>query len=65
MKRRIWTSKQKAQIVLEGLSGQIDVSHICPKYQVSQTQYYKWRDTLPQNCYQSFEVKKQTVKEHF
>jgi transposase len=63
MKRRIWTSKQKSQIVLEGLSGQIDVSQLCQKYQVSQTQYYKWRDAFLQNCHQSFEVKKQTVKE--
>ena len=44
MKRRYWTSKQKSQIVLEGLSGKIDITQLCQKYQVSQTQYYKWRD---------------------
>ena len=60
MKKRTWTSQQKLQIVLEGLSGQIDVSHLCQKYQVSQTQYYKWRDAFLQNCHQSFEVKKLT-----
>ena len=38
MKRRNWTSKQKSQIVLEGLSGQIDITQLCQKYQVSQTQ---------------------------
>ncbi len=63
MKYRQWTSKQKAQIVLEGLSGQIDISNLCQKYQVSQTQYYKWRDAFLKNCHQSFEVKKQSVKE--
>jgi transposase-like protein len=63
MKRRNWTSKQKSQIVLEGLSGQIDVSALCQKYQVSQTQYYKWRDLFLANCHQSFEVKKQSQKE--
>jgi transposase len=63
MKRRIWTSKQKSQIVLEGLSGQIDINQLCQKYQVSQTQYYKWRDAFLQNCHQSFEVNKQSHKE--
>jgi len=62
MKRRIWTSKQKSQIVLEGLSGQIDVNTLCQKYQISQTQYYKWRDLFLANCHQSFEVKKQTYQ---
>ena len=63
MKRRIWTSKQKSQIILEGLSGQIDITKLCQKYQVSQAQYYKWRDAFLQNCHQSFEVKKQSQKE--
>ena len=63
MKRRQWTSKQKSQIVLEGLSGQIDVSKLCQKYQISQTQYYKWRDQFLQTCHQAFDVKKQSQKE--
>ena len=63
MKRRNWTSKQKSQIVLEGLSGQIDITALCQKYQVSQTQYYKWRDLFLANCHQSFEIKKQSQKE--
>lgn len=63
MKYRNWTSKQKSQIVLEGLSGQIDISKLCQKYQISQTQYYKWRDQFLKNCHQSFDVKKQTEKE--
>jgi len=63
MKRRTWTPKQKSQIVLEGLSGQIDITQLCQKYQVSQTQYYKWRDLFLANCHQSFEVKKRSQKE--
>lgn len=63
MKYRQWSSKQKSQIVLEGLSGQIDITALCQKYQVSQAQYYKWRDQFLQNCHQSFEIKKQTEKE--
>ncbi len=63
MKHRIWTSKQKSQIVLEGLSGQIDISALCQKYQISQAQYYNWRDLFLANCHESFEVKKQSQKE--
>ena len=63
MKHRQWTSKQKSQIVLEGLSGQIDITALCQKYQISQTQYYKWRDLFLKNCHQSFEIKKQNEKE--
>ena len=63
MKKRLWTSKQKSQIVLEGLSGQIDITKLCQKYQIAQTQYYKWRDLFLVNCHESFEVKKKTDKE--
>ena len=64
MKRRKWTSQQKLQIVLEGLSGQIEISKLCAKYQVSQTQYYQWRDMLLKFGNQAFEVKNSTKREH-
>lgn len=63
MKRRKWTSQQKLQIILEGLSGQIEISKLCSKYQVSQTQYYLWRDQLLKFGHQSFEAKNITKKE--
>jgi transposase-like protein len=63
MKYRQWTSKQKSQIVLEGLSGEIDISKLCQKYEISQAQYYKWRDQFLANCHESFDIKKQTDKE--
>ena len=43
MKRRKWDSKTKAMIVVEGLKGK-PVSEICIEHQISQTQYYRWRD---------------------
>lgn len=63
MKKRTWTSQQKLQIVLEGLSGQIEISKLCAKYQVAQTQYYKWRDLLLKHGNQAFELKNVTKKE--
>lgn len=46
MKKRSWTNQQKMQIVLEGLKGQLPVAELCNKYELSQSQYYKWRDLL-------------------
>lgn len=43
MNRRKWDAKTKALIVLEGLKGR-EVSEICLEYQISQAQYYQWRD---------------------
>ena len=57
MKKRNWLSKQKLQIVLEGLSGQIEIVKLCAKYQIAQTQYYLWRDQLLKFGYQAFETK--------
>ena len=63
MQRRKWSSQQKLQIALEGLSGSIEISKLCAKYQVSQTQYYQWRDHLLKYGHQAFEVKNVTKKE--
>jgi transposase-like protein len=63
MEKRHWTSQQKLQIVLEGSSGQIEISKLCAKYQIAQTQYYQWRDQLLKHEHQAFEVKNVTKKE--
>lgn len=46
MKRRQWTGKEKLQIVLEGLKGQVPLGELCTRHQLSQSQYYQWRDQL-------------------
>jgi len=63
MEKRHWTSVEKLKIVLEGLSGQIEITKLCSKYQIAQTQYYKWRDQLLQFGHQAFETKSITKKE--
>ena len=63
MQKRKWTSQQKLQIALEGLSGQIEISKLCAKYQIAQTQYYQWRDQLLKFGHQAFETKNITKKE--
>jgi len=57
MKRRQWTSGQKAQIVLGGLRGQ-SVAALCTEHGISQAQYYQWRDKFLSNAHQAFEVDK-------
>jgi len=63
MKKRKWLSKDKLKIVLEGLSGNIEISKLCTKYQIAQTQYYQWRDLLLKYGNQAFEQKNVTKKE--
>ena len=63
MQKRKWTSQQKLQITLEGLSGSIEISKLCAKYQIAQTQYYQWRDHLLKFGHQAFETKNITKKE--
>jgi transposase-like protein len=42
-KRRKWDAKTKAIIVMQGLKG-TPVGDICIEHQISQAQYYQWRD---------------------
>jgi transposase-like protein len=43
MKRRQWDPKTQAMIVIEGLKGK-SVAELCTEHQISQAQYYQWRD---------------------
>jgi transposase-like protein len=54
MKRRKWDSKTKARIVLEGLSGR-SISELCSEYEISQNQYYIWRDKFLKDSHKAFE----------
>lgn len=55
MKRRKWNSKEKSQIVLEGLRSQTTVGDLCLKYGITQAQYYQWRDRFLGTCHEAFE----------
>jgi len=49
MKRRKWKPGQKALIVLEGLKGR-PIGELCAEHEISQAQYYQWRDQLLANA---------------
>lgn len=55
MEHRKWDSKTKFQIVLEGLKTDANVTEVCNRHQISQTQYYKWRDQFLANGPKTFE----------
>ena len=46
MKRRNWNPKEKLKIVVEGLSCNCTIAELCNRYQITQTQYYQWKDKL-------------------
>ena len=46
MKKRKWTAHQKLQIVLDGMSGKSKIGDLCVRHEMTQSQYYKWRDQL-------------------
>lgn len=53
-KRRKWDAKTKALIVLQGLKGR-PVADICIEHQISQAQYYQWRDQFMKQLPKVFE----------
>ena len=62
MRRRKWDSKTKALIVLQGLKGK-PVAELCIEHQISQAQFYQWRDQFLANASKTFEVHQQTHRE--
>ena len=62
MQKRKWDAKTKAMIVLEGLKGK-PVAEVCTEHQISQSQYYQWRDQFLAHAANAFEVHQQTKKE--
>ena len=53
MQKRKWDAKTKAMIVLEGLKGK-PVAEVCTEHQISQSQYYQWRDQFLAPAAQAF-----------
>ncbi len=62
MRRRKWDSRTKAKIVIEGLGGR-PVAELCNAWQISQTQYYKWREAFLAGSAQAFETQRTSGRE--
>ena len=53
MPRRKWDAQTKAAIILQGLKGR-PIADICIEQQISQAQYYQWRDQFMKKLPQVF-----------
>ena len=62
MHRRKWDAKTKAMIVIEGLKGK-PIAELCNEHQISQAQYYQWRDQFLAHAPQAFEVHEHSQRE--
>jgi transposase-like protein len=62
MQRRKWDAKTKAMIVVEGLKGK-PVAEICTEHQISQAQYYQWREQFLAHAAKAFEVQEQSQRD--
>lgn len=63
-RRRRWSSKQKLEIVLEGLEAG-NVAEVCRQHGIYESQYYAWKKKLLKSADRVFEVeqKKDPEKE--
>ena len=64
MRRKKWDSKTKWLIVLEGFKGR-PVSEICTENNLSQSQYYKWRDQFLSEGHKIFDQTNGDQKQAF
>jgi len=53
MLRRQWDPQTKATVVLQGFKGR-SVADICTEHQISQAQYYQWREQFMKKMPQLF-----------
>jgi len=56
---RKWDSETKFLIVLEGLKKESNLAELCNQNQISQSQYYKWRDEFLSKGKKIFELGKE------
>ncbi len=53
MQRRTWSTDEKLAIVMAGLKQIQSVAELCREHQISQSQYYKWRDQFLEGAKQA------------
>jgi transposase len=45
-RRRRWRAEEKLRVVLEGMTGGVEVSELCRREGINPTQYYGWKKQL-------------------
>ena len=44
--RKVYKPEEKLKIVLEGMSGTIQISDLCRKYDIQSSRFYDWKEKL-------------------
>ncbi|MCL5888483.1 MAG: transposase [Candidatus Thermoplasmatota archaeon] len=47
--RRVFKPEEKMKIVMEGLSGTIEITELCRKYGIATSRFYDWKGKLVKN----------------
>ena len=53
--RKVYSPGEKLKIVLEGLSGTIQVSDLCRKYDIKSARFYDWKEKLSKSAESVFD----------
>ncbi|MHB1439236.1 MAG: transposase [Cuniculiplasma sp.] len=48
--RKVYKSEEKLKIVMEGLSGTIQISDLCRKYGIGTARFYAWKEKLQKSA---------------
>lgn len=63
MRRRQWSSKEKFDIILEGLKGEAEIGALCARHKISTAQYYRWREQFMQYGQCAFDLPRHSREE--
>ena len=61
--KRFYKPEEKLRIVLEGLSGTIQISDLCRKHDLKPARFYYWKDHLLNSAPEIFENRGRKVDE--
>ena len=53
--RRVFKPEEKMKIVMEGLSGTMEITELCRKYGIATSRFYDWKDKLVKNSSDIFD----------
>lgn len=62
-KRRTFSADFKLDTVMEGIRGEKSVAQICREREITDTQYYKWRDVFLERATDIFEDRRGTAQQ--
>ncbi|MGA1795968.1 MAG: transposase [bacterium] len=63
MRRRQWSSREKFDIILEGLKGEAEIGTLCARHKISPAQYSRWREQFMQHGHCAFDLPRHSREE--